>query len=142
MAAAAVAVLAAALCLSAGTAPLASVASVATTQFTLRRQHSIEKIVWEEDYVVAGGARIRGSGAGMEPPPDAVLQAGVWHYRVADPWRRALVLARSEFVRDYELCVHENCQPLSHWIPVAAGTTTLQACRVQKELAAPTPMKS
>ena len=148
MAVAAVAVLSAALCLSAGTAPLASVATIATTQFTLRWQHSIEKVAWEEDYIVAGdwlllsGARIRGSGAGMEPPPDAVLQAGVWHYRVADPWRRALVLARSEFVRDYELCVHENCQPLSHWIPVAAGTTTLQACRVQKELAAPTPMKS
>ena len=145
MAVAAGAVLAAALCLSAGTAPLASVASIATTQFTLRWQHSIEKIAWEEDYVVAGdwlllsGARIRGSGAGMEPPPDAVLQAGVWHYRAADPWRSALVLARSEFVRDYELCVHEDCQPLSHWIPVAAGTTTLQACTVQQEPAAPKP---
>ena len=146
MATAAVAVLAAGLCLSAGSAPPLSVASIATTQFTLRWQHSIEKIAWEEDYVVAGGwlllsgARIQGSGAGMEPPPDAVLQGGFWHYRVPDPWRRSLVLARSEFVRDYELCVHDHCQPLSHWITVSAGTTTLQACAAQPVSAAPTPM--
>lgn len=146
MAIAAVAVLAAGLCLSAGTAPLANVASVATTQFTLRWQHSIEKTAWEEDYLVAGswlllsGARIQGSGAGMEPPPDAVLQAGVWHYRVADPWRRSLVLARSEFVRDYELCIHGHCQPLSHWVAVSAGTTTLQACAAQPASAAPAPV--
>lgn len=145
MAAAAVAMLSAALCLSAGSAPLASVATMATTQFTLRWQHSIEKIAWEEDYVVAGdwlllsGARIRGSGAGMEPPPDAVLQGGVWHYRVANPWRRSLVLARSEFVRDYELCMHAICQTLSQWIPVAAGTTTLQACTTEHGPATPTP---
>ena len=106
MAVAAVAVLAAALCLSAGSAP----------------------------------PFIQGSGAGMEPPPDAVLQGGVWHYRVADPWRRSLVLARSEFVRDYELCVHDHCQPLSHWIAVAAGTTTLQACAAQLASAAPAPV--
>ena len=131
MAAAAVAILAGALCLSAGSAPPVQLAA---TQFTLRWQHSIEKVAWEEDYVVAGnwlllsGARIRGSGAGMEPPPDALLQEGVWHYRLADPWRSSLVLARSEFVRDYELCLDDICQPLHHWIPVAAGTTTLQAC--------------
>ena len=133
--AAAAAVLAAALCLSAGSALPAVEALIATTQFTLRWQHSIEKTAWEEDYVVAGdwlllsSARIQGSGAGMEPPPGALLQGGVWHYRVADPWRRALVLARSEFVRDYELCLDGRCQPLSDWIPVAAGTTTLQACK-------------
>lgn len=124
--------LATALCLSAGPAPLVS---IATQQFTLRWQHSIEKTAWEEDYLLAGdwlllsSARIQGSGAGMEPPPGALLQGGVWHYRVADPWRRALVLARSEFVRDYELCLDGRCQPLSDWIPVAAGTTTLQACK-------------
>jgi hypothetical protein len=54
--------------------------------FTLNWTHSIEKILWEEDYQVvqttSGArlqlteARIRGSGAGMEPPPDAVLKNG------------------------------------------------------------------
>ena len=120
-----------ALCLSAGPAPPVA---IATQHFTLRWQHSIEKTAWEEDYVLAGnwlllsGARIHGSGAGMEPPPTAVLQGGVWHYRIADPWRRELVLARSEFVRDYELCLQQRCRPLSDWLPVAAGTTTLQTC--------------
>jgi hypothetical protein len=49
--------------------------------------HSIEKIRWEEDWRIEDGAlhlveaRIRGSGAGMEPPAGAVLKNGVWHYR-------------------------------------------------------------
>ena len=142
MAGTAAAALVAALCLSAGPAPPSATATsvviqatIATPHFTLRWQHSIEKTAWEEDYVVAGdwlllsGARIQGSGAGMEPPPGALLQGGVWHYRVADPWRRTLELARSEFVRDYELCLDgAGCQPLGRWIPVSAGPTTLRAC--------------
>lgn len=120
----------AALCLAAG----ALQASVPVHHFTLRWHHSIEKIAWEEDYEIAGNwlhisqARIRGSGAGMEPPPNAVLIDGVWRYRLADPWRREVVLARSEFVPDYELCVDGTCRRLSHWLPVSAGATTLTAC--------------
>ena len=73
-------------------------------------------------------AHIRGSGAGMEPPPGAVLLDGVWHYRLADPWRRELVLARSEFVPDYQLCFAGGCWPLTRWLPLSAGPTTLRAC--------------
>jgi hypothetical protein len=118
------------LCLVAG----ALSASVPATHFTLRWQHSIEKIAWEEDYSVAGtwlvltGARIRGSGAGMDPPEGAWLDHGVWHYRLADPWRERVVLARSPYVRDYDMCIAGACAPLHHWIPVSAGTTTLSAC--------------
>ncbi len=122
----------AALCLSAGslqvTLPLPS------PQFTLHWQHSIEKIAWDEDYELAGPwlhlsqARIRGSGAGMEPPEGAALFNGVWHYRLSDPWRREIVLARSEFVPDYQLCFAGRCQALWHWVPVAAGPTTLRTC--------------
>ena len=120
----------AALCLAAGALHV----TIPTRHFTLRWQHSIEKIEWDEDYVVAGqwlmlsGARIRGSGAGMDPPPRAWLERGVWHYRVADPWRHELVLARSSYVQDYDLCVNGHCQPLSHWIPVEAGPTTITSC--------------
>jgi hypothetical protein len=120
----------AALCLAAGGLQL----SLPVSQFTLRWVHSIEKIEWSEDYEVAGGwlhlsrAHIRGSGAGMEPPPGAVLLDGVWHYRLADPWRRELVLARSEFVPDYQLCFAGGCWPLTRWLPLSAGPTTLRAC--------------
>ena len=66
----------AALCLVAGSLQV----SLPVTQFGLRWQHSIEKIEWAEDYEVAGPwlhlsqARIRGSGAGMEPPEGATEQ--------------------------------------------------------------------
>lgn len=137
---AAATVLAAALCLWAGSEAPLHLAPIKATQFTLRWQHSIEKVAWEEDYIVAGdwlllsGARIHGSGAGMEPPPGALLQGGVWHYRVPDPWRRTLVLARSEFVPDYALCLNGTCQPMAHWIPVTAGTTTVQPCSTLEKL--------
>ena len=123
----------AALCLAAS----ALAVSLPTTHFTLRWQHSIEKIWWEEDYALVGpwlvitGARIRGSGAGMDPPDGAWLDHGVWHYRLADPWRREVVLARSPYVRDYDLCLDGRCKPLEDWIPVAAGTTVLRACQGQ-----------
>ena len=120
----------AALCLAAGTFHV----SLPVTTFTLRWQHSIEKVEWAEDYELVGPwlhlsqARIRGSGAGMEPPPDAVLSHGFWRYRLADPWRREVVLARSEFVDDYELCIRGVCRRLSHWVPIRAGATTVTVC--------------
>lgn len=120
----------AALCLAAGALHV----RLPVERFTLRWQHSIEKVWWDEDWRVAGGwlvltgARIRGSGAGMEPPPGAWLERGVWHYGLTDPWRREVVLARSDFVADYQLCIDGRCRPLDDWVPVAAGTTTLTAC--------------
>ncbi|MEO6661449.1 MAG: DUF1850 domain-containing protein [Burkholderiaceae bacterium] len=120
----------AALCMVAGALQV----SLPITDFTLRWTHSIEKIEWDEDYEVTGRwlhlsrARIRGSGAGMDPPDGAWLQDGVWSYRIDDPWRRELVLARSPYVADYRLCFAGHCQPLSQWIPVAAGPTTLRPC--------------
>ncbi len=120
----------AALCLAA--AGLHS--SLTVSRFTLRWHHSIEKTVWEEDYDIVGPwlhlsqARIGGSGAGMEPPDGAWLMDGVWHYRLADPWRREVVLARSTFVPDYELCIDGHCRRLTHWLPIAAGPATLTAC--------------
>lgn len=120
----------AALCLAAGVLQV----QLPVTNFTLRWQHSIEKIEWAEDYEVAGvwlhlsQARIRGSGAGMEPADNSVLFDGVWHYRLNDPWRREIVLARSDYVPDYELCIAGVCRRLTHWLPIAAGPTTLRAC--------------
>ena len=122
-----------ALCLVAGNIHV----EIPARHFTLRWQHSIEKIDWEEDYVIAGdwlflaSARIRGSGAGMEPPLDSFYSKGVWHYRPASDirWVHNQLLTRSEFVRDYDLCIDGKCRPMSDWIPVSAGNTTMTACK-------------
>ena len=77
--------IASALCIVVGTA----LVSVPAHRFTLRWQHTVEKIAWEEDYIVAGewfylsGARVRGSGAGMEPPTNAVKLGETWGFRQA-----------------------------------------------------------
>ena len=73
--------------------PIHGPAFVATERFTLAWTHSIEKVRWEEDYAVVAtpgraappelralSARVKGSGAGMEPPPDAVLKDGWYSY--------------------------------------------------------------
>lgn len=122
--------IASALCIVVG----AALHVLPATRFTLRWQHTVEKILWEEDYVVAGdwlylsSARVRGSGAGMEPPPDAVQVGPVWHYRPAQRWHRELKLARSAFGRDYELCIDGACRSLAVWSPAPLAPTTLSPC--------------
>lgn len=120
--------IASALCIVVGTA----LVSVPAHRFTLRWQHTVEKIAWEEDYIVAGewfylsGARVRGSGAGMEPPTNAVKLGDAWHYQPSQRWLRQLDVARSEFGLDYELCADGRCRPLRTIAPL--GPTTLRPC--------------
>jgi hypothetical protein len=114
---------------------------VPVTEFTLAWTHSIEKVRWEEDYAVrldplnrqpvlhAVMARVRGSAAGMEPPPDAVLRQGWYQYTPAIQTPPELRLTRSEFTPDYEVCVQGRCQPLSDWMASDGGVTLLKACR-------------
>ena len=122
--------IASALCIVVGTALF----NLPVQRFTLRWQHTIEKVVWEEDYVVAGdwlylsGARVQGSGAGMEPPPGSVRVGPAWHYRPAERWHRAVKLARSAFGNDYELCVAGECRPMPAWAPAPLAPTTLSPC--------------
>jgi hypothetical protein len=113
---------------------------VSVTEFTLAWTHSIEKVRWEEDYAVrldplsqqpvlhAVQARVRGSAAGMEPPPDAVLRQGWYHYTPAIKTPPELRLTRSEFTPDYEVCLPGRCQPLSDWIGSDGGVTLLKPC--------------
>jgi hypothetical protein len=104
-----------AICLAAGALAVA----LPVQAFTLAWTHSIEKIRWEEDYRIVAGqlqlveARIRGFGAGMEPPEGAVLKNGVWHYTPALPLLPRLRLRRSEYVADYVLCQDGRCQALA-----------------------------
>ncbi|PKO62884.1 MAG: DUF1850 domain-containing protein [Betaproteobacteria bacterium HGW-Betaproteobacteria-18] len=114
---------------------------VPVTEFTLAWTHSIEKVRWEEDYAVrldpltgqpllhAVLARVRGSAAGMEPPPDALLRQGWYQYTPAITTPGELRLTRSEFTPDYEACVQGRCQSLSVWMASDGGVTLLKACR-------------
>ncbi|MBI4756714.1 MAG: DUF1850 domain-containing protein [Betaproteobacteria bacterium] len=116
------------LCLAAG---LLS-ASLATSSFTLAWTHSVEKTAWEEDWAVEGHrlvlreARVHGSGAGMEPPSGARLEAGVWHYRPAVPAQPRLRLAHSPHVPPHLLCVQGRCATLAQHLPGLDNTAVVE----------------
>ncbi|MCA0176316.1 MAG: DUF1850 domain-containing protein [Proteobacteria bacterium] len=123
-----------ALCLALAAALTAPVAIPAPT-FTLAWTHSIEHQRWEEDYALTPTglrlvrARVRGSGAGMEPAANARLEEGwyVWE-PAADPVPE-LRLTRSGHTADYDLCLPgQPCAPLSHWLPSDGGVTGVWAC--------------
>jgi hypothetical protein len=121
-----------ALCLTAG----AVSAVLAINSFTLAWMHSIERVRWEEDWRIAGeqlqlvAARIKGSGAGMEPPEDAQLQGGAWHYRPRVAAMAQLTLAHSPYTAGYELCVGGACRVLADYLPgiEASATIVLAVC--------------
>ena len=121
--------IAGALCIAVG----AQMVTLPVRSFTLQWQHTVEKVLWEEDYLTVGPwllldrARVRGSGAGMEPPPDAVREGSIWSYRPTDRWRQSVHLARSEFGADYRLCFHGHCRPLADLV-TARGPAILTAC--------------
>lgn len=74
---------------------------IAAASFVLSWTHSVEKIPWQEYWnvthegLVLAEARIKGSGAGMDPPEDAVLEDGWYRYHPHIPPRKEIVLAAS-----------------------------------------------
>lgn len=115
------------LCLSAG----AVKAWIGVQAFTLAWMHSIEKVRWEEDWRVGNetleivSARVVGTGAGMEPPADAVFRDGAWHYRPSVPPMPQVLLAHSPYTHGFELCFQEGCRPLVEWLPGIPESATL-----------------
>ena len=126
---------AAAICLFLG----ATVARLPTDHFTLAWTHSIEKIEWQEDYRVTDGklalteARIKGSGAGMEPPPDAQLAGGWWHYHPKLAPLPELRLTISPYTADYRLCWNNACRELKAIVASAdpIAVVSARACDPQ-----------
>lgn len=120
------------LCMGAG----AVSAVLAVQSFTLAWMHSIEKVRWEEDWVIEQNrlrpvaARIRGTGAGMEPPPDAVFRDGAWHYRPLVGSMERVNLAHSPYTSGYELCLANGCRPLADFLPGISEVAVieLRAC--------------
>ncbi|WP_438279130.1 DUF1850 domain-containing protein [Nitrobacter sp.] len=110
--------------------------ALALAAFTLVWTHSIEKVDWQEDWRVTPlglelvEARVKGSGAGMEPPPEARLIDGWFQWRPKRAPMPQLVLGNSGLAGEWRLCVDGSCRTLSDILghPVGVHITTLRAC--------------
>jgi hypothetical protein len=120
------------LCLaSAGVVKTLSVAA-----FTLAWTHSIERVDWQEDWRIAPSglelvqARVKGLGAGMEPPPDARLVDGWFQWQPNRAPMPELLLGNSGAAGEWRLCSDGNCQTLSEIFghPIGADVINMSAC--------------
>lgn len=116
------------LCVLAG----AKAATLAASAFTLVWTHSVEKTEWREDWrIVPAGlelteARVKGSGAGVDPPEGAVLQDGWWVYAPGiAPVPRLVLAASGATVSGWRLCAGETCLTLG---AEAGETIAIEAC--------------
>jgi len=104
---------------------------------TLAWTHSVEKIRWEEDYrataagIVVTQDRIQGTGAGMEPPPDAKFDGQWWRYTPKLPQQPQVILRRFGMtVGDWQVCIKGACRPMGSYLPdKKADPVTLKICR-------------
>ncbi|HSF62770.1 MAG TPA: DUF1850 domain-containing protein, partial [Paracoccaceae bacterium] len=92
--------------------------TLAAPAFSLHWTHSVEKVEWVEHWAVLPAtlrltrAAVKGSGAGMEPAPDAVLQGGwwVWHPGTEVPELR--LAASGATGAGWRLCDGATCHDL------------------------------
>jgi hypothetical protein len=118
------------ICLVAGS----TIAPLLAGAITLAWTHSVEKIVWEEDWRSGKAglelveARVRGSGAGMEPPPEARFANGAWAWRPTLPPQREVVLRRSGATADWQICISGQCRPMAAYVPAEADPVVMRAC--------------
>jgi hypothetical protein len=92
---------------------------IAASAFTLSWTHSVQKTEWREDWRLTPAglrlveARVKGSGAGMEPPEGSVLKDGWWVYAPALPPQHRLVLAASGATASgWTLCSATGCNEI------------------------------
>jgi hypothetical protein len=110
--------------------------TLAIAAFTLVWTHSIEKIDWQEDWRVTPAglewvqARVKGSGAGMEPPAEARLVDGWFQWKPNRAPMPEVILGNSAAAGEWRFCREGQCQTLSALLghPVGVNTTTMRAC--------------
>ncbi len=101
---------------------------------TLAWTHSVEKILWEEDWRSGPAglelleARVRGSGAGMEPPPEARFSHGVYSWHPSVPPQTDVVLRRSGATADWRICIAGQCRPMDTYVPAEADPVVMKEC--------------
>ena len=76
-------------------------------------------------------ARVKGSGAGMEPPPEARLVDGWFQWRPERAPMPQVVLGNSGAAGEWRLCHDGNCRTLSEIFghPIGANVTTMGTCK-------------
>lgn len=101
---------------------------------TLSWTHSVEKVRWEEDWrahpagIAIVESRVKGSGAGMEPPDGAILKNKSYSYRPHLAPQKQVVLRRSGATADWNICQYGSCKPMSELLPENADPVILSAC--------------
>ncbi|MED5621284.1 DUF1850 domain-containing protein [Ideonella sp. BN130291] len=81
-------------------------------------EHSVEHFRIEELYqatpagVVLAQVGVRGLGAGVEPPADAVLADGWWRHAPAASAMPAVEFANSRHAKGYRACASGTCRPV------------------------------
>ena len=118
------------LCLAAGATVVPLLAGAVTLAWT----HSVERIAWEEDWrwtpagIELAEARVRGSGAGMDPPPQARRLGGVWAWNPAGAPQREVLMRRSGATADWRVCVSGRCRAMAAYLPAEADPVVLTGC--------------
>lgn len=117
------------LCILAG----GKVTALALSLFTLSWTHSVQKTEWRETWSVTPvgleirEAAVKGSGAGMEPGPDAVLRDGWWVWRPSLPDQSSVSLAASGMTPSaWTLCYDGGCLELG---AKAGEDVVLEPCK-------------
>ena len=112
---------------------------LAVSAFTLSWTHSVEKTRWQEEWQVTPAgleiveARVKGSGAGMDPPEGAVLKDGWWTYVPKIGARLVVRLAASGATgAGWLLCADRTCLEL---VAEAGEPVELSACKGAEALA-------
>jgi hypothetical protein len=112
------------------------VKALSLAAFTLAWTHSVEKTEWQEDWRVTSQgleiveARIKGSGAGMEPPSDARLVEGWFRWAPQVPTLPEVILGNSDLAGEWRICSGSKCQTFSDIFgqPVGTNATTMRFC--------------
>lgn len=112
------------LCLALGAAVVALGADMAELRWT----HSVQKTEWREVWrATPEGLRlehaaVQGSGAGMEPGENAVLENGFWVWRPQRPPQPEMILTRSGFTgSDWHICINGACRAVGSYFPGSAS---------------------
>ena len=99
--------------------------------FSLSWTHSVERVDWQESWIVQDDrlvlteARVRGSGAGMEPGENARRQDGWWVWNPGITTPQIVLAASGATGGGWQLCTDDGCRELG---AKAGEAITLRPC--------------